>query len=311
MKATSTFGSGQPIKLLLFTRAIPLLWIVCNRIHIYVFWLPGIHPFNSSSHISLSNFIFFWTKTVESIMRSASGVQNRMNTILRIVCPITIKSQLSISNECKLIHSNLIHRVLSVGQAEFLNGRGKHDIKNDLQLKWNQFHVNRCWWREEKLTKIWWNTTICYFLFLQIISFLLFSAHYTYIQVYMIEKVIALTFKNKILFIFHSQNQIKLAKWILILPLFHSCVGWGVSMCVTHKLLFNIRYAGTPASIGSFYNHANGGGVTMFQKCFRFLLLPLSDLIPSIRTNIHLKLENAKNSSVKHLFKKKYSKYQK
>lgn len=44
-KATFTFGNVQPIKLLPFTRATRLSWIVCNRIRIYVYWPPGIHHF--------------------------------------------------------------------------------------------------------------------------------------------------------------------------------------------------------------------------------------------------------------------------
>lgn len=192
MKVTSTFGKDRATELLPFTRAIRLLWIVCNRIHIYVFWLPGnyhsIFFICSNLFIYLFVFLLFKTKIVESITRSAFGVQNRMNTMLKIAYPITIKLQLVISNECKLIHSNSIQRALCVGQIESpMGGRWTHknDIKNDLQLNWNQFQCESLVKREKNSKKLW-NTTILIISFLisTIVSFLLFSAHYTYTSIW-------------------------------------------------------------------------------------------------------------------------------
>lgn len=192
MKVTSTFGKDQATELLPFTRAIRLLWIVCNRIHIYVFWLPGnyhsIFFICSNLFFYLFVFLLFKTKIVESITRSAFGVQNRMNTMLKIAYPITIKLQLVISNECKLIHSNSIQRALCVGQIESpMGGRWTHknDIKNDLQLNWNQFQCESLVKREKNSKKLW-NTTILIiyrFLFLQLFLFC-YSVHIIHIQVW-------------------------------------------------------------------------------------------------------------------------------
>lgn len=101
---------------------------------------------------------------MESIMRFAFGLQNRTNLILKIAFPITIKLQLLTSNACRLIHSNLIRRVLFVGQVEFNQWRAagmKYWYKqHDLHLNWYQFRVNS-WWRKNKLKHL--NETISYF----------------------------------------------------------------------------------------------------------------------------------------------------